>query len=75
MIKASEEWLKQADYDIKTAKIMFDNKRHFYAVFMCHLSIELGMKRLNYRPSIKLPMNFGLKYQNISNMSNWMCLL
>ncbi|WP_445083716.1 hypothetical protein [Candidatus Brocadia sp. AMX2] len=30
--------MKQADYDIKTAEIMFDNNRYFYTVFMCHLS-------------------------------------
>ena len=33
MIKSPQEWLKQADYDIKTAGIMFDNKRYFYAVY------------------------------------------
>ena len=40
MSKSPQEWLKQADYDIKTAEIMFDNKRHIYAVFICHLSIS-----------------------------------
>jgi HEPN domain-containing protein len=44
MSKSPQEWLKQADYDIKTAEIMFDNKRYFYAVFMCHLSIEKVFK-------------------------------
>ena len=29
MSKSPQEWLKQADYDIKTAEIMFDNKRYF----------------------------------------------
>ena len=46
MSKNPQEWLKQADYDIKTAEIMFDNKRYFYAVFMCHLSIEKALKGL-----------------------------
>jgi HEPN domain-containing protein len=41
-----EEWLKQADYDIDTAEVMFKNSRHFYAVFMCHLSIEKALKGL-----------------------------
>ncbi len=31
MTKSPHEWLKQADYDMKTAEIMFDNKRYFYA--------------------------------------------
>ena len=44
MGKTPQERLKQADYDIKTAEIMFDNKRYFYAVFMCHLSIEKALK-------------------------------
>lgn len=35
-----QEWLKQADYDMETADIMFANGRYFYAVFMCHLAIE-----------------------------------
>ena len=28
MSKSPQEWLKQADYDINTAEIMFDNKRY-----------------------------------------------
>lgn len=32
MSKSLQEWLKQANYDIKTTEIMFDNKRYFYAV-------------------------------------------
>ncbi|MBI2472146.1 MAG: HEPN domain-containing protein [Planctomycetes bacterium] len=46
MAKNPQEWLKQADDDMKTAEIMFDNKRYFYAVFMCHLSIEKALKGL-----------------------------
>ena len=52
MTKSPQEWLKQADYDIKTAEIMFDNKRYFYAVFMCHLSIEKALKGL-YQERLK----------------------
>jgi len=29
---------------MNTAEIMFDNKRHIYAVFMCHLAIEKILK-------------------------------
>ena len=46
MTKSPQEWQKQADYDMKTAEIMFDNKRYFYAVFMCHLSVEKALKGL-----------------------------
>jgi HEPN domain-containing protein len=41
-----EEWLKQADYDMGTADAMFRSGRYFYAVFMCHLSIEKSLKGL-----------------------------
>ncbi|MHC4882584.1 MAG: HEPN domain-containing protein [Planctomycetota bacterium] len=40
------EWLKQADYDMETAEFMYGGKRYFYAVFMCHQSIEKALKGL-----------------------------
>ena len=40
------EWLKQADYDMDTADTMHCSGRYFYAVFMCHLSIEKALKGL-----------------------------
>lgn len=46
MVKQSDEWLKQADYDMDTAETMYDTERYFYAVFMCHLSIEKALKGL-----------------------------
>ena len=46
MDKKAKEWLKQADYDIETADFMYGGKRYFYAVFMCHLSIEKALKGL-----------------------------
>jgi HEPN domain-containing protein len=46
MEKTVAEWLRQADYDMKTADAMFNSKRYFYAVFMCHLSLEKALKAL-----------------------------
>jgi HEPN domain-containing protein len=46
MSKRHLEWLKQADYDLDTAEFMVSGKRYFYAVFMCHLSIEKAIKGL-----------------------------
>lgn len=46
MAKNPQEWLKQADYDMDTAEVMFDGKRYIYAVFMCHLSLEKALKGL-----------------------------
>lgn len=55
MAQNFDEWLRQADYDMDTAEYMFTGKRYFYAIFMCHLSIEkalkgLYQKRLNEQP-------------------------
>ena len=49
-----EEWLKQADYDMDTADAMFRSGRYFYAVFMCHLSIEKMTWRKYKRPTQKI---------------------
>ncbi|MFB3895377.1 MAG: HEPN domain-containing protein [bacterium] len=46
MVKLPEEWFKQAEYDLDTAKVMFNSGRYFYTIFMCHLSIEKALKGL-----------------------------
>jgi HEPN domain-containing protein len=50
-----EEWLKQADYDMDTADVMFNSGHYFYAVFMCHLSIEKALKGLYIRTLNQVP--------------------
>lgn len=45
-IKSPEEWFRQADYDLETAKALFDSGRYIYTIFMCHLSIEKALKGL-----------------------------
>ena len=45
-IKSSQEWSKQAEYDMETAEVMLDSGRYIYCVFMCHLSIEKALKAL-----------------------------
>ena len=42
--KLPEEWFRQAQYDMDTARAMFDSGRYIYTVFMCHLSIEKALK-------------------------------
>ncbi|MDP2604374.1 MAG: HEPN domain-containing protein [Deltaproteobacteria bacterium] len=44
MAKLTEEWLRQANYDMDTADYMFRGGRYMYAVFMCHLSLEKALK-------------------------------
>jgi len=39
----------------KQPKLWFDNKRYFYAVFMCHLSIEKALKGLYTQKLNKTP--------------------
>lgn len=45
-IKSSQEWSRQAEYDMETARAMLDSGRYIYCVFMCHLSIEKSLKAL-----------------------------
>ena len=42
--KLSTEWLKQAEYDMDTAKSMLKTGKFIYAVFMCHLATEKVIK-------------------------------
>jgi len=44
MDEKTREWIIQADFDIETAEFMFQGGRYFYAVFMCHLSLEKALK-------------------------------
>lgn len=37
-------WFEQAQYDLDTADVLFNNERYFYAVFMCHLALEKALK-------------------------------
>ena len=55
MEKRTEEWFKQSEYDLATAEYMFQGGRYFYAVFMCHLSIEKALKGLYSEKLRKIP--------------------
>lgn len=46
MSKKPDEWLRQAEYDLETAEFMLSGGRYFYAVFMCHMSVEKALKGL-----------------------------
>ena len=45
-MKSSQEWSRQAEYDMETAEAMLDSGRYIYCVFMCHLSIAKALKAL-----------------------------
>jgi HEPN domain-containing protein len=61
-IKSYEEWFFQSNYDIETAKSMFQSGRYIYCVFMCHLSLEKALKGL----LIKIKNVFPPKTHNLS---------
>lgn len=50
-----QEWLKQAQYDMRVARLMLKGGRTPYAVFMCHLSIEKALKGLYCRKFGEVP--------------------
>lgn len=54
-MKTFTEWLNQAEYDFQTARVMFENRRHIYCVFMCHLSLEKALKALFAKTLSKVP--------------------
>lgn len=37
-------WLNLADYDLKSAEVMLDNRMFLYVGFMCHQVIEKALK-------------------------------
>ncbi len=50
-----EEWFKQADYDMATARFLFKGGRRTYAVFMLHLSVEKALKGLYFVKLARVP--------------------
>ncbi|GJQ58014.1 MAG: HEPN domain-containing protein [Candidatus Scalindua sp. AMX11] len=59
MAKNPEEWMKQADYDMETAEYLYKGGRHFYAVFMCHLSLEKALKGIHQKKFNVIPSSIN----------------
>jgi HEPN domain-containing protein len=55
MLRATENWLAQVEYDLGTAEQMFAAGRHIYVIFMCHLALEKALKALVTEETGKLP--------------------
>ena len=51
----NEELIKQSEYDLDTAKYMFQGKRYLYSIFMCHLCLEKALKSIYYLKTKELP--------------------
>jgi HEPN domain-containing protein len=55
MKKATLNWLKSSDYDLKTAAFLLKSKRYLYVIFMCHLSLEKTFKAILSEVFSELP--------------------
>lgn len=55
MLKATENWLAQVDYDLATAEHMLAVGRYIYVVFMCHMALEKALKALVTEETRELP--------------------
>ncbi len=51
--------MKQADYDMETAGCLYEGGRHFYAVFMCHLSLEKALKGIHQKKFNVIPSSIN----------------
>lgn len=57
-------WIELAEYDLKSAEIMFRNKMFLYVGFMCHQAIEKMFKALYVKTLKELPP----KTHNLGNL-------
>ena len=55
MNKQTKNWLNMVEYDVTTAKHMFETGRYVYVIFMCHLAIEKMLKAIVCEETNKLP--------------------
>lgn len=55
MLKATENWLAQVDYDLATAEHMLHAGRYIYVIFMSHLALEKTLKALVTEETRSLP--------------------
>jgi HEPN domain-containing protein len=55
MEKRTQEWLRQADYDMDTAEYIQKGGRNLHAVFMCHLAVEKALKGWYYEKRREFP--------------------
>lgn len=55
MKKEVKNWLDSAQYDLTTAKHMFQTGRYIYTIFMCHLALEKLLKAKVQEKQNRLP--------------------
>jgi HEPN domain-containing protein len=55
VLKATENWLAQVDYDLATAEQMLRAGRYIYVIFMSHMALEKVLKAVLTEETRKLP--------------------
>jgi HEPN domain-containing protein len=55
MLEETKNWLEMVNYDLDTARQMFNTKRYIYVIFMCHLAIEKALKAIVCEETKKFP--------------------
>ena len=55
MRKDTKNFMDCAEYDLQTARAMFDSQRFVYVIFMCHLSIEKMLKAVVCELTQRIP--------------------
>jgi HEPN domain-containing protein len=55
VLKATENWLAQVDYDLATAEQMLRAGRYIYVIFMSHMALEKVLKAVVTEETRKLP--------------------
>ncbi len=64
-------WIDIAEYDLETAKAMFQTKRYLYVGFMCHQSIEKILKAVISKMGEFPPkIHHLIKLSNIAGIYN-----
>jgi len=59
--KHVETWLGRVDYDLETAKAMYNAGRHIYVVFMAQQSIEKALKAMIEAEGKTTPFEHNLR--------------
>ena len=55
MFDKVEYWLELCDDDIRTAKVLFDNKQFLWMGFVCHLITEKAIKAMVASKTTEIP--------------------
>jgi HEPN domain-containing protein len=66
MNNATKNWIASSNYDMQTAKAMFETGRYLYVVFICHLAMEKMLKALL---SQKYPQDIPPKIHNLITLA------